>query len=449
LGGLSKRATIIDKLKGDGPVIIVDGGNMFWKTPKLIGDRRQRDIKAKLQSDAFTLSGLDVFVPGSGDFSLGLERFDELTTGWTVLAGNLTCGERSWPTTTVVERGGRRIGFIGVVDYAPDGCEASDPLDAARTGAESLGAVDATVLIAHMDSRKIIKAAEEIPGLDFVINGQTRQRHAAPMGMNNGAFQLGVGSKGKVLGALLLDFSKGGEGWSSDGSTQRLEDDIERFEERRESAKADLEATTDAKEQKRLKRQIEYYQQKVDEARAELEEIENAPEGVTNRFQNQLRELDDGVADQSSTEALVVAALAEIDALPPLKHEATPKATPFIGSNTCRGCHQEPFAQWEATAHPQAWQTLVDEKRARDEDCFGCHVTGATDPLGPQNVDAVTPELRGVGCESCHGPGVEHLKGPLSDSMTLPTVETCVQCHDGERDEGRFDHEAYLPRVSH
>ena len=257
MGGLSKRATIIDKVKADGPVIIVDGGNMFWKTPKLTGDRRQRDIKAKLQADAFTLSGLDVFVPGSGDFSLGLERFDELTAGWTVLAGNLSCGERSWPTTTVIERGGRRVGFIGVVDYTPDGCEASDPLEAAKAGVEALGTVDATVLIAHLSSQTLTKATEEIPELDFVINGQTRQRHASPLVMKNGAHQLGVGSRGKVLGSLLLDFTPGGEGWASDGEKVRLQDDIGRYEERRESAKVDLESSTDEKEQKRLERQIQ------------------------------------------------------------------------------------------------------------------------------------------------------------------------------------------------
>ena len=104
--------------------------------------------------------GLDVFVPGEGDLSLGLERFQELTKGWTVLAGNLSCGELSWPGTTVIEREGRRIGFIGVVDHAPAGCVATDPLDAVRAGVLEVGAVDALVLIAHTDSGTSREAAE-------------------------------------------------------------------------------------------------------------------------------------------------------------------------------------------------------------------------------------------------------------------------------------------------
>ena len=391
--------------------------------------------------------GLDVFVPGEGDLSLGLERFQELTKGWTVLAGNLSCGELSWPGTTVIEREGRRIGFIGVVDHAPAGCVATDPLDAVRAGVLEVGAVDALVLIAHTDSGTSREAAEQVPELDFVLNGHTRQRHAAPFALPNGAFQLGAGSRGKVLGFLELEFEPGASGWTSDAAIDQLEDELKRHQERQESAQTKLAEAVEEPERGRQQRQVDYYAEKIAETETELVALKAAAGGASNHFENLLRELDDGVADHPGTKALLDITLASIEGLAP--QEAAPPVTAFVGSASCRGCHAEAYAHWEATPHAGAWQTLVTAKRAADQDCFSCHATGADDPKGPQSPSGVTPVLQGVGCESCHGEGEQHINTPVESPMTLPSLETCTGCHDGVRDEGEFVYEDYLPRVAH
>ena len=55
-----------------------------------------------------------------------------------------------------------------------------------------------------------------------------------------------------------------------------------------------------------------------------------------------------------------------------------------------------------------------------------------------------------VSCEACHGPGREHVAAPSAHNVVkVPEEALCTDCHDGVRDEGRYEHAAYLERVRH
>lgn len=54
-----------------------------------------------------------------------------------------------------------------------------------------------------------------------------------------------------------------------------------------------------------------------------------------------------------------------------------------------------------------------------DANCVGCHVTGYGQNGGFVNV-ASTPDLAGVGCEACHGPGGTYIK---KEHMSLQNKE--------------------------
>ncbi len=147
------------------------------------------------------------------------------------------------------------------------------------------------------------------------------------------------------------------------------------------------------------------------------------------------------------------------------------KAT-FVGSKACQECHDHAFKIWAESAHAKATNTLEDLKhpsgRQYDPECMKCHTTGFEHPGGyhypianlaawkpgpPANVNPVQLEqhntlMRGVGCESCHGPGSEHVNKPankmIRDAMNpfrkLPQEKMvllnrfCIQCHDSEND---------------
>ena len=66
----------------------------------------------------------------------------------------------------------------------------------------------------------------------------------------------------------------------------------------------------------------------------------------------------------------------------------------YLGARRCKGCHPSQHAQWKATPHARAADSLSAGER-RDPRCAGCHSTSTADGL------------EGVQCESCHGAG-EH-----------------------------------------
>jgi hypothetical protein len=147
----------------------------------------------------------------------------------------------------------------------------------------------------------------------------------------------------------------------------------------------------------------------------------------------------------------------------------------YVGSDNCRKCHIKQYRSWEATTMAQTFETLrpgvaAEAKVAAnldpaadytaDPQCVGCHVTGWGRPGGFVSEEE-TPELVGVGCEMCHGPGgtytleehmslknKEYVKSELVAVGLVDQVgeEQCVACHNSDNplvaDDFVFDYEA-------
>lgn len=131
----------------------------------------------------------------------------------------------------------------------------------------------------------------------------------------------------------------------------------------------------------------------------------------------------------------------------------------YVGSTKCKKCHLKEFKSWSETKMAKAFEALkpgvnADKKKAAkldpnkdytaDAKCVGCHVTGQGKNGGFVDITS-TPDLAGVGCEACHGPGGTYIQKPY---MTLEnkeykkaelvavgmvgevTKEQCVPCHN-------------------
>jgi hypothetical protein len=97
----------------------------------------------------------------------------------------------------------------------------------------------------------------------------------------------------------------------------------------------------------------------------------------------------------------------------------------YVGSEACMKCHESAYEVWEKSAHSHAYKTLVDAKfpsnNQFDPECIVCHTVGFSYLSGYVSEEyratlkkdkKFAPDLRNVGCESCHGPSSLHAANP-------------------------------------
>ena len=111
----------------------------------------------------------------------------------------------------------------------------------------------------------------------------------------------------------------------------------------------------------------------------------------------------------------------------------------YVGSNACTTCHEAEYAQWQATSHAAAFNTLLHLQRHFYPDCVTCHTTGFGYPTGYQigQMEATGETLKAVGCETCHGPGNAHTLNPTRDNIRGEVAtDVCAQCHTQEHAPG-------------
>jgi hypothetical protein len=153
----------------------------------------------------------------------------------------------------------------------------------------------------------------------------------------------------------------------------------------------------------------------------------------------------------------------------------------YVGSKSCKKCHLKQHRSWAKTKMAQAFESLrpgvgveaktqagvdPDKDYTQDPECLSCHTTGYGKQGGFVD-EASTPELTGVGCEACHGPGgtytqpeymsLKNKEYKLADLVAVGLVEKvsaeqCVSCHDtaspfvaefdfeARQDEGTHEH---------
>ncbi len=124
-----------------------------------------------------------------------------------------------------------------------------------------------------------------------------------------------------------------------------------------------------------------------------------------------------------------------------------PSVQKYVGDQRCIECHDDIHAKLKPTPHQRAFATLVDTKDEADPECAKCHVTGWGVESG--YVDATTtPQHRDVNCESCHGPGSDHVEAMAKTPGGKVTTSSCQRCHDADNSP-TFDFKKYWPKIEH
>lgn len=414
LGGVARRMGYIDALRRRSPdaaLLQVDAGYIFNDELNYEGTDLRAD--ARVMNDSIVRAneamGMDVVNLGYRDLRYAAKLFapdakvkPEKTA---LVSANVrpakAGGAAPAPYVIKIATGKRlprpvRIAFIGLSDAAPEefrgdveasGFAIGDPLAAAKAAlAEVHDKADVTVIVGFLRLPTVNKLAMQNPDLDLIIAAEERGIVFDPKQVNN----------------TMIVYA--------------------------------------AKETKHLG-ELRFY---VD------------AEGIVDRFTARYVELDAVIPDNPAMATMTKEVRRQLDGLQVQLAEEEARAylakagatpSPFALSETCAQCHQAEYDKWKSTRHSHAFAVLETKQRAFDTACVGCHSLGYQEQ-GFVNIKA-TPKYADVQCESCHGPGAEHVKAPAAGNYkTPPKNQSCLGCHDKDNSPD-FDFDKYWPRVAH
>ncbi len=120
----------------------------------------------------------------------------------------------------------------------------------------------------------------------------------------------------------------------------------------------------------------------------------------------------------------------------------------YVGSKPCKPCHAYEYEKWGSKGHARAYATLERVGSQYDPECVVCHVIGIKYESGFIS-EQKTGHLKDVGCETCHGPGSEHIKTPGAAKTAEPKMR-CLDCHTPEQSpDYAGDEQGYLEKIVH
>jgi hypothetical protein len=420
LGGLPRRHTLINLLRRNKEnCVLLSLGDISRE----VG--RQDEIKMEITFKALDQMGYFAHNIGEKDINMGLELLSYLsqTSEVNFISSNIVFlnspGLNVMPYAIKEIEIGKttmKIGILGILspelidDSHQQNIEVMDPIVSLRNLLSDLnGKTDILVLLSHAEIDDSIKLAETFPKLDLVISGHKVDEPALYLKRVNNTSVVPVGEKGKHLG--VITFSPGH--WQGgEIKNNKIYMPISK---------------------------LEYYDMyryygtgtQIEDPAIEIiqldERFENSPEieGLLKIYQQRLKDEE------------LLKRVFKVD---------PPSSSAFIGNDDCAICHNKIFRHWAETRHASAYETLVRVEHEYDPECVSCHTIGLHYYTGFETVES-TPKMKGVGCESCHGPGSNHKETQSKDYGSV-SADNCVVCHEDEHSPN-FQFEEYWQKIVH
>lgn len=220
LGGYARIAGYFKRVRAEcpGTVIALDNGDTFHGTHAAVSTKGEGLIPLT------NALGLDAMT-AHWEFAWGPAHFQQLAKrlDYPVLAINcyeLKTDRRPFSPSRVIERGGSRIGVIGIAatiidktmpPHFSEGLRFTDgdeelPLEIRRLRQEE--GVELIVVLSHLGLPQDIKLASIVDGIDIVLSGHTHDRLERPI-LANGAIIIQSGCHGSFVGRLDLSLERG------------------------------------------------------------------------------------------------------------------------------------------------------------------------------------------------------------------------------------------------
>jgi hypothetical protein len=466
LGGIDKAAATLKALKADKvPVLFVSAGDLlFGERPEGARDDQQAATQETWKAESLVgilnQVGLVAATPGPRDLRYGAEALQRVRAlakfSWLPSAPGGSNGTSAQAGTWLGEVGGTEVGIVGVRAFAAADSEFSpEQLKTATAQAQAeidrLRAQGAQLVIGLFSSelRTGRRLSANLHGLDFALQGGVDSADAPAPNRSGDAVLLRAAHQGQ--GLLVVDLYVGGRGVFADVSewTRR---------ERRgalETRIADLatRVSTWERDPNVDKANLNQQRDKLAQLRTELAAQAAPAQPSGNAFSARFEQLGPEVQRDAAIRSLMDAydvrvndynrkAFADVFAPP-----APPGAARYVGSAACQSCHEQAFAWWTKHPHGHAYATLEAVHKQFNLSCAACHLTGYLEPGGSALVH--NEGLTQVGCESCHGPGSQHVAQPAKLSARLvraPGEATCKRCHTPEHSD-LFEFTTYVARL--
>jgi hypothetical protein len=487
LGGLPRRAALVGKIRREAHALLqVDAGDLLLppagQLPYLDEDPAERERRASFLLKASARLGLAAFVPGEADLALGARRLGALARAARVpiVCANLTDGSDKtvFEADRLLELAGLSVGVFGVIDLADadearlraEGLTVTDPAEAARRAAASLRARGAAIVVGLLHLHEGLAGARALAAqagdLDVAIVGHSGALTEAPETAGT-ARLFEAGLDGKRVGRVDFHVVDGGRAFADLGARARLEAAAERRRGEIADHRRRLAAGRTAEARA-------YHQRRIAGLEAALDADARAlaaagASGAGSWIESRIYEVDasrgeDGalakMAEAYARETQKRAREGRLQAVDPrLANSQIPaprvkggKPVPSLNENwtfgssgACALCHKDETEQWKSTSHAFALETLKSKGRDKDPDCLACHTTAFMLPGGTRSLATATTYFPDVGCESCHGPSVAHVRAQNKTGTSRKTPEPmCRACHPSDRAGGGFEYEDYL-----
>lgn len=221
-GGLAKRAWVVDSLRreSDRPILLVDAGDFTG------GESAYGAALGRVMVDAMELMEYDAFTLGEWDFNQGPAYLRGIVSGnpvaWVHTNYDVVGLEDLGSETLVVEKGGRRIGLLGLFNptillnpaMRDSVVVESDIVASAKRGVAELEeqGVDMVIVLSHLSYKGDRALAQLVPGIDLIVSGHGGKTLQGPEVANPGTWIVASGDLGRFLGRAEVAFGDGPEG---------------------------------------------------------------------------------------------------------------------------------------------------------------------------------------------------------------------------------------------
>lgn len=471
MGGLSRRAHIINKIKGEltKPVLVLDAGAMLFPNPSLAQSLYPaKTAQAEGLIEAMAQMGYDAFGLAPYDLSAGTAFLINQPAGrklpW--LSMNLTRAEGQpllFEPYTIKQVGDMSAAILGLTG-ALHGETPQQPADYQLLGwEERLPSVleqvknqtDMVILLSSLTERENRQIAEKYPDIHLIIESGQSTSNKSPYLVNNTLITQ-IGSRGKYAGRLDIDWQDSRR-WE-----QSVTDKIKPLRDRLDRTNWHIgrlvqRRGTDGVQEDQQYKQLRKEANELTAELAKYEAINRENQGNLSTFEGSFIPLSVSLPEDKDIKEIVRKtqnAVNESGKSILAQTAASPAAQqPFAnmaGWQACRACHPQQTEFWHQTGHTRAWQTLENANRQFNPECIICHVTLPTydeKTVAGQNLLAgLMEEFKTIGCETCHGPAKDHSTRPEGNSLLRPTEQTCLTCHTPEHDDN-FVFEEKLEKI--